>query len=71
MKVKRSLKEIGVSLCILGVSMILFPTFFDEGTKFKQTVDESMITGFVLIAIGFIVFWIKRVLDKRREKGLW
>ncbi len=67
MKNRHSLLEVGVSLFIFGLSIILFPSIFEKSeTHHYETPDNIYIGIFLMIIGGFLLLikWYNRKKNK-------
>jgi len=71
MKNRHSLLEVGASLFIFGLSMILFPFIFEKSdTHHYETPDNIYVGIFLMIVGGFLLLikWYKVKNDKKDGK---
>jgi len=59
MKNRFTLLETGSVLFIFGMSMIIFPSIFEEAKVHQGNERESFITGIYLITVGTILLLVK------------
>ena len=70
MKNRHSLLEVGIVLCISGLSMILFPSIYEKSVTQHYSYPENIYTGIILIVVGsflLLIKYFKTRKDKNKE----
>ena len=68
MKNRHSLLEVGVSLFIFGLSMILFPSIFEKSETHHYETPDNIYVGMFLMIVGGILLLIKLFKIKKGTK---
>ena len=66
MKNRYSLLEVGISLFIFGLSMILFPIIFEKSETHHYSYPDNIYFGIFLMLVGGILLTIKWFKNKNR-----
>jgi len=63
----RNLYEIGASLFVFGLSMLLFPSVYENSENYHFEYPDNIYTGFVLMVVGSILLLIKYYKTKKEK----
>lgn len=68
MKNRHSLLEVGIVLCISGLSMILFPSIYEKSITQHYTYPENIYTGIFLMIVGSYLLFLNTRKNKKNNK---
>ena len=68
MKNRHNLLEVGISLFIFGLSMILFPSIFKKSVTHHFEYPDNIYTGIILMAVGAFLVLVKYFSEKKGKK---
>ncbi len=68
MKSRYSLLEVGITIFLFGLSMILLPSVFENSENWNLQYPDNIYTGIILMIVGSILLLIKYYNEKKGKK---